>query len=272
MVRLTRGRIETIIILLGLIVIGVSLARPAGQARAFAEQYRMFPGLDSTDLYQYGAHFDEGTSYDYMARDFNRPSDAEGNQSAYLRVQLSTTLSTPLVFKLTRLNVSCDVLAQAGYWSGSTFVPYTGETFHYLHINNDISNPTYTTGITQNNASVYVYIGTVAVSGSSCWPGATHLHQSADVGVSTPVFRNVVYTSGETCWSNYWSTHTWQCPSSYKTHATSPDSFGHCGSYSGYLGDPSGTADQYTCEEWSYSGQTSLAAWGTGDKVFYVLK
>lgn len=96
------------------------------------------------------------------------------------------------------------------------------------------------------------------------------LHQSADISNSTPIYRNIAQPAGETCWTNTDSTNSWQCPSTYKTHsggtAGTP-----CGAYSGAYGGVSGTVNEYICEEWSYAGQTSLAAWSAATKVFYVV-
>jgi hypothetical protein len=235
----------------------------------------VFPGLDGAALYQYGAHFDEGTNYGFLGRDFHYSGGGDADSLVYFRMQLSATQSPALVFKLTT-NGSCEVDAQAGYWSGGTFIAYAGEVYHYVHIAPSISSPTYTTGVTTINASAYVQVGTVASVPNNhpdCVEQSPQLHQSADVGPTTPVFRNIVHTAGETCWSDSYGGHTWQCAGSYKTHVTSPDSYG-CGSYSGSSGTPSGLVygppPEYACEGWSYFGQMSEAAWGPADKVFYV--
>jgi hypothetical protein len=106
--------------------------------------------------------------------------------------------------------------------------------------------------------------------------GSPQVHQSADVGPTTPVYRNVLQPLGETCWSDNAGSYAYQCTASYKTHVGTPNSFGGCGSYSGYLGSLSGRVygppAEYACEEWSYAGQVSLAQWPSASKVFFVLK
>lgn len=239
-----------------------------GQAQT--EYYRVYPGLYSSDLYQYGMHFDELAGPGYGARDFNRPGNVEAGQDVYHRVQLSKVHSPALVFRLTHEG-SCGVRATAGWVSGGQFYAYAGERYHYIHMVNRQSNGALTPGVTAVDASVFEYVGEVASSGS-CAGGGAHLHQSADLGPSTPIYRNIVAPSGETCWTNQSGTYAWQCWGTYKTHATSPDMNGGCGSYSGYSGSVTGLiTGQYVCEEWSYVGQVSLAQWGSADKVFYVL-
>ena len=276
MLRFTRTRVDLAMLASALLLVIAALMFPTRAAKAFTEQYRVYPGLDGAALYQYGAHFDEGANY--LARDFHYSGGGDGGSPVYLRVQLSAAQSPALVFQLSLDPAGCEVDAQAGYWSGSTFIPYTGETYHYIHIAPGISGTTYTSGVSLVNASVYTQVGTVAspTNDPGCVEQSPQLHQSANVGVSTPVYRNIIHTTGETCWTDSYSGNTWQCPFSYKTHVTSPNSDGGCGSYSGISGTPSGLVygppAEYSCEEWSYIGQTGEAAWGPSDKVFYVLK
>jgi hypothetical protein len=260
----------------GLLLLAFSFTKSADAGGPLIEYYRMYPGLDYGDLYQYGMHFDEA-SVNYGARDFNRPGDADAGKETYFRVQLSAPYQAyPLVFRLTHLG-NCGVEATAGFVLGGQFYAYAGERFHYIHLtqssraaNNSLTNP-----VSQVNASVYHQVGKVAIaSDTGCSAGGyPHLHQSADLSPTTPIWRYIVYPSGETCWTSNHSGNTWQCSANNKLHADSPNSHGGCGSYSGYLATVSGGAspDPYRCEEWSYKGQTSLAAWGSAQKVFYVV-
>ena len=269
----TRPALEIGCVLVGLALILSPILVDRAEAFGDVEYYRTYPSLDSSGLYQYGMHFGE-TSASYGGRDFNRPSDANSGQAVYHRVQLSKTYAEPLVFKLTHIG-SCTVRAEAGYMAGQPFMPYADQRFHFLHLNNAsrVANNTVTTGMTQINASVYQFVGNVEAADEQCQPGAAHLHQSANIAPNTGVYRNIIYTSGETCWSNTEGTNTWQCAATYyKTHASSPDSHGGCGSYTGYTGVLSGaTTGEYNCELWSYAGQTTLAQWPSATKVFYVM-
>lgn len=272
---ISRGLFDLLAATAGLLLLGLAFTESTRAGGPLIEYYRVYPGLNYSDLYQYGMHFDEA-SVNYGGRDFNRPGNTEAGKDAYLRVQLSASYQAyPLVFRLTHIG-PCGVRATAGYVLGGQFYEYSGERFHYIHLTGSsrVAHGTLTTPVSQLNASVYAYVGKIALaSDTPCSGGAPHLHQSADLSPTTPIWRYIVHPSGETCWTSNYSSNTWQCWGNNKVHAASPNSFDACGSYSGYLGTVSGGAspDPYRCEEWSYQGQTSLAVWGSAQKVFYVV-
>jgi hypothetical protein len=208
-----------------------------GQSNAVnpVEVYRIRPAQGGS-LGQYGMHFDTAAGTYHMARDWS----IGGGGSASLRVYLQDAMASGTQFQLTQSG-SCGVLAQAGYFSGGSWHGYTGEWSYFTHLTSRVANGTVTTAMTSVGSMYTDFVG----NSSTCGTVGAHVHQSADVGASTPYYRYLPLGGADTCWSDV--TDSAQCPSAYPL-----DGGGACppSSTSG-TGSVSGSITRYTCQTWS---------------------
>ncbi len=251
---------------LGLLALAFGVNARTHSASAVGVQYAVLPGHIFSGQFQFGAHFDEGVpagDNGFLARDFNSPSDGS-TASAAFRMTLAQGQSPSLWFVATHYG-SCGVQVQAGWWNAQLqWQPYTGQTFNYVHIANRVANLTWVGPYSTLGASANLNVGTQSL----CQTDVYHLHQSGDVSPSIPVYR-VNPSSGETCWTNYDGSKTWQCPATYRLHAgaTTPSvPGGICGTQSPSSGGVSGgVLNPYQCQNWS------SVSWSASTHVFQVI-
>jgi len=96
------------------------------------------------------------------------------------------------------MSTFCGVAVQAGYQSGQTFYPYSGETVHFTHMTNRVAAGTVSAAMVSVGTTYQFYVGQTA----PCGTNQAHSQQSADIGPTTPYWRYLPLGSAETCWSN----------------------------------------------------------------------
>jgi hypothetical protein len=211
----------------------------APRAYAASDQINIYPSLLCSPLYDFGWHFDEGSSW-FAAQDFS-PHCGSGEAVVYAKMVLSSGVAWRYNIWAPNGVNGCVAAARLQYWNGSVWVDTPGTDMHYLHLN---SIQTGGTGGMQT-AGQYVWktVGYVATSGS-CLFGNPHSHLSGNI---EPVsYLYMVNRSGETCWAN----STGYCNAVYtRRHlAGSPCPPSTPEAFNTTL---SGNISTYICETWS---------------------